>query len=144
MAPASSPTRRRGRISIPARVETRRITFSVTTGQYCSTDSQCGTGFCVDSHCCDTACGGNDLTDCQACSVAHGAAVDGTCGIVPGPNIRICRNYANTFCDLREYCDGVNPDCPPDLGRNEGRVCNSSTGTLCPANDATGAPHVCP
>ena len=91
---------------------------------------------------CDTACGGGILSDCQACSIARGAQVDGVCA--PVPATYSCRNYANTFCDIREYCTGTSPDCPPDLGKNQNLVCNATTGAVCPANDVTGAPHACP
>lgn len=128
------------------RVQLRRITFQTSTGGSCSQNAQCASGFCVDSRCCDTACGGGSLSDCQACSVARGAATDGVCGVLAGPNRVICRNYARIpgICDLREYCDGVNAACPPDLGTNQGRVCNSTTGTVCPSNSVAGAPHICP
>jgi len=123
------------------RVETRLIATSGGTGQICSADAQCSTGFCVDSRCCDTACGGNNATDCQACARSKTGQADGTCSFVPPTSF--CRNYANTFCDIREYCTGSSPDCPPDLGKNQGLVCNSTTGAVCPSNAAPG-PHGCP
>jgi hypothetical protein len=123
------------------RVETRTITVSSVIGATCSNDGQCSTGFCVDGHCCDTACGGNDKTDCQACAFSATLVTDGTCAFIP--NTTVCRNYANPICDLREYCTGVSTDCPEDVGRNEGQVCNSTTGTVCPSNAAPG-PHGCP
>lgn len=123
------------------RVETRLIATSAGTGQACSTGTQCSTGFCVDSKCCDTACGGNNNTDCQACARSKTGQADGTCSFVP--SVSFCRNYANTFCDIREYCTGTSPDCPPDLGKNEGLVCNATTGAVCPSNAAPG-PHGCP
>ena len=128
------------------RVQVRRITYQTATGASCSSNAQCASGFCVDSKCCNTACGGTTLTDCQACSIARGASADGLCSVVAGPNLTICRNYAQVpvKCDAREYCDGVSAACPPDLGINEGRVCNTTTGTVCPANSAAGAPHLCP
>ncbi|HTJ45672.1 MAG TPA: hypothetical protein VL463_26400 [Kofleriaceae bacterium] len=129
------------------RIQARRISLGTSGGGSCSANSQCQTGFCSDSKCCDTACGGGVLTDCQACSVARGAQVDGQCGIIAGPNLVICRNYAVNpgICDLREYCDGVNPQCPPDVGTNQGRVCTKPGGGsgVCPANDPSGAPHIC-
>jgi hypothetical protein len=123
------------------RVETRTIGVSSGTGQACSNNGQCSTGFCVDSKCCDTACGGNDPTDCQACNFAKTLQPDGTCAFIPSTTV--CRNYANPFCDLREYCTGTGPACPPDVGRNQGLVCNSTSGAICPANAAPG-PHGCP
>lgn len=125
------------------RVETRTIGTTTINGQSCSVDAQCSSGFCVDTKCCDTACGGDDRTDCQACAEVRTGQPDGTCALVPGPNITICRNYASTFCDLREYCTGTSPDCPPDVGRNQGLVCNATTGAVCPSNAAPG-PHGCP
>ena len=125
-----------------ARVEVRRVSMSSTVGNPCSVASQCESGFCVDARCCDTACGGGILSDCQACSIARGAQVDGVCA--PVPATYSCRNYANTFCDIREYCTGTSPDCPPDLGKNQTLVCNATTGARCPANDVSGAPHACP
>jgi hypothetical protein len=125
------------------RVYYRRFKVDAATGSTCTQDSQCDSGFCVDGKCCDAACGGSSQADCQACSVARGAAVDGTCGPVAAG--RICRGYADTFCDLRETCNGVATTCPDDLGRRQTQTCNLSgggTGT-CPANNAAGAPHVC-
>jgi hypothetical protein len=147
---ASSPAKiayLRTRLDLDSvRVQVRRITYQTSTGASCSNNTQCATGFCVDSKCCDTACGGGVLSDCQACSVARGAAVDGVCGVVAGPNLVICRNYAQVpgICDLREYCDGASTACPPDLGANQGKVCNTVRGTVCPSNSAAGAPHICP
>jgi hypothetical protein len=123
------------------RVATRTIGASSGTGQSCSNNGQCSTGFCVDSRCCDVACGGNDKTDCQACARSITGGVDGTCSFIPATSF--CRNYANTKCDLREYCTGASPECPPDVGRNQGQVCNSTTGAVCPANAPPG-PHGCP
>jgi hypothetical protein len=123
------------------RVQSRTIGASSGTGQTCSNNSQCSTGFCVDSRCCDTACGGNNRGDCQACRASLTGGVDGTCSFIPPTSI--CRNYANTFCDLREFCTGNSAECPEDIGRNQGLVCNSTTGTVCPANGPPG-PHGCP
>ncbi len=125
------------------RVFFRRVKADGAGGGTCSTAAQCESGFCVDGKCCDQACGGNSQTDCQACSKARGAAVDGTCAPVqPG---RICRNYADNYCDLREVCDGVQTACPDDLGRRQGNSCSIAGGGTgaCPANAAVGAPHVC-
>jgi hypothetical protein len=126
------------------RVVARRITFSGSSGTTCSQDSACVSGFCVDGVCCDSACGGNNTTDCQACSVSRGAQVTGQCSIILDTS-HICRNYADTFCDRRELCDGVNITCPADVGRREGVACTLPGGVgtgVCPENDPPG-PHVC-
>jgi len=123
------------------------VTFAGSNGQTCTAANQCSSGFCVDGYCCDQACGGtqNQLpTDCQACSIAHGAATNGTCGVASSQTL--CRGYSSgdSYCDLREYCDGINTACPPDLGHHGGLACTGACGSgICPANDASGAPHVC-
>ncbi|HEY0707144.1 MAG TPA: hypothetical protein VGG33_10115, partial [Polyangia bacterium] len=49
-------------------------------GTACTLNTDCTSGFCTDGVCCDSACGGG-TTDCQACSTAAGAAVNGVCGL---------------------------------------------------------------
>lgn len=129
-----------------SRISTRLITSQSPGGGICSSAAQCQTGFCVDGRCCDTACGGG-VPDCQACAFVRSGQPDGICS--PLPTTSLCRNYASTFCDVREYCDGVNPLCPADVGQRQGLVCNRSsnnppgTGTgICPSNAAPG-PHPC-
>ena len=99
---------------MPRRDDVHKVLIIGSGGGNCSSDSQCASGFCVDSRCCDTACGGTDKTDCQACSVINGASVDGICSVLPTKYQ--CRGYADTYCDRKEFCDGVNPTCPPDIG----------------------------
>ncbi len=125
------------------RVNSRVMTSTSGSGngQVCSSAAQCASGFCVDGYCCDTACGGGINSDCQACSFTKTLQPNGTCSFIPATTI--CRNYVNTYCDLREYCTGTGPNCPADVGRNQGLVCNSTTGAVCPANAAPG-PHGCP
>lgn len=131
------------------RIQYRRVAMSTSSGQPCSSNSNCATGFCSDGVCCDTACGGTTTADCQACSARRGASADGTCTVVSASLFLICRDYANRTdspnCDVREYCDGINPLCPADVGANQGRVCTKFGGAtgLCPSNTVAGAPHVC-
>jgi hypothetical protein len=129
------------------RIQIRRITVASTGGKACTADSQCESGFCRDYKCCDSDCGGGgangDTGDCQACSVAHYGQTDGACTLIVNTSY-VCRLYADSFCDRSERCDGLSTECPPDLGQREGRVCNGATGAMCPPNDETGAPHVCP
>lgn len=79
-------------------------------GEPCSDASSCKSGFCADGVCCDSACG-NGATDCQACSVAAGAATDGTCGTAKAG--QTCRPVADS-CDAAEVCDGTSLACPAD------------------------------
>lgn len=129
-----------------SRVERRRIRYlGGPQGAVCTANDQCLTGFCSDGFCCDNACGGGVTGDCQACSVNRGATVNGTCAIVPAT--RLCRGFADPafpFCDVRERCNGVDPTCPPDLGKNGGAACTDADGPgFCPPADVTGSPHVC-
>jgi hypothetical protein len=113
-------------------------------GLVCKSNSQCASGFCVDGFCCNSACGGSaNLTDCQTCSIARGGTVNGTCTAVVTE--QICRNYGDLRCDAREYCDGVNLSCPPDLGSGyAGFSCTLAGGGtgVCPSDAAPG-PHLC-
>jgi hypothetical protein len=129
------------------RIQIRRLALGSAGGQACTSDAQCESGFCRDYKCCDSDCGGGgahgDTGDCQACSVAHHGQADGTCTTIINTQY-VCRLYADSFCDRSERCDGTSTECPPDLGQRQGLVCNAMTGSVCPTNDATGAPHVCP
>ena len=48
-------------------------------GQACGDATECDSGFCSDGVCCDSACSGG----CDVCSVAKGAAADGSCAVLP-------------------------------------------------------------
>lgn len=125
------------------RLVTRTVTVAASTGTSCTLASQCPSGFCVDGKCCDAACGGGVSTDCLACKGELTGQPDGVCSVVNAG--RLCRGYADTFCDLEEKCNGIDPTCPSDVGRRFGVSCTiagGGTGT-CPAIDVSGAPHVC-
>jgi FG-GAP repeat protein len=98
-------------------------------GDTCAQGSECTSGFCVDGVCCNTLCSGG-LNDCQACSVAAGAAANGTCG--PRTNGSSCSD--NSLCTQTDSCQsgtcaGSNPvTCSaPDQCHDAG-VCNPGTG----------------
>ncbi len=89
-------------------------------GATCTLGTDCLSGFCADGVCCDTACGGGDPTDCEACSVTAGGSTDGTCGpVVMG---QLCRPSAGP-CDIPEACTGVDLNCPADRLDPMGTVC---------------------
>jgi MYXO-CTERM domain-containing protein len=110
-------------------------------GSACSINSDCGTGFCVDGVCCDTACGGGSTTDCQACSIAAGATVDGTCAA--RPNLATCRASAGA-CDVAETCNGVLTTCPADTVLTVGTTCRAAAGTCDQAETCDGTLGTCP
>ncbi len=81
-------------------------------GEACSSDLQCDSEHCVDGLCCDTACGGGDSLDCQACSVAMGASTDGTCAFLAATTA--CGDPTDTPCDNPDTCDGAGV-CQPNF-----------------------------
>jgi len=148
-------------------------TPSKSAGTPCTAASQCGSGFCVDGMCCDSACGGGSAADCQACSLAAGAAQNGVCGPVSsGTTCRaaagacdqaetcngistscplnsfksastVCR-LSGGLCDLVEYCSGSAAACPGDLLASAGTVCRASTDPCDPAESCDGSAKACP
>jgi hypothetical protein len=90
-----------------------KVVEDMPLGEACTQDAQCQSGLCVDGVCCDSVCGGGSGNDCQACSVAKGASVDGTCGTVRAQAAVVCRPTAMA-CDVAETCDGTSLACPVD------------------------------
>lgn len=85
-------------------------------GATCTTGSDCGSNFCVDGRCCDTACEG----ECVACSnMKKGQGEDGICGPVKkGLNLdNECKaaGTQGTLCYVTGYCDGTG-SCDRKLG----------------------------
>ncbi len=92
-------------------------------GEPCLAASECGSGFCVDGVCCNSACGGGS-PDCQACSVAAGAMANGVCGAARGGTV--CRP-ATGGCDVAETCTGMSMACPADMRKPRGSQCRPAT-----------------
>ncbi|MDC3984826.1 MopE-related protein [Polyangium jinanense] len=80
-------------------------------GQVCGNASECLSGNCVDGVCCNGTCTG----ECQACSVAAGAATNGVCGNITSGQPD---NYPANTCAAPKACDG-------------GGVCKSANGIVC-------------
>ncbi|MBN4049545.1 hypothetical protein JYT86_00645 [bacterium AH-315-N03] len=116
-------------------------TTSGPLGASCAADADCSSGSCVDGVCCDTACGGGDLADCQACSIAAGASVDGTCAVAAGGTT--CRGSRGD-CDVEETCDGSAVSCPADALRDSSFVCRASAGACDAAEACDGTLDACP
>ena len=124
------------------RVQGRVITPAAANGASCSSPKQCHSGFCVDGVCCDKACGmGSSGADCQACSVAQGAAKDGVCGPVKAG--RVCRPAAGP-CDAAESCDGLTSGCPVDALATAGTICRGALGVCDVAESCSGSSGQCP
>ncbi len=86
------------------------------SGDPCISGHECHSTFCADGVCCDSACGGSDPSDCQACSAAAGAPIssdgDGICR--PRRAGKLCRPSTDA-ADPPESCDGQLLTCPPDV-----------------------------
>lgn len=117
-------------------------------GSECTDGRECGSGFCVDGVCCDSACGAGAIDDCQACSMAFGGASDGTCGPLTAafaPSVT-CRASAGA-CDEPEVCAESSAECPTDAARAEGTPCGAAPALACDAQDvcegSVGASAIC-
>ena len=73
-------------------------------GASCTKDTECGTAYCVDGVCCDSACTGS----CQQCNLG---ALKGTCSpvlagqVAPAPHAACAQSDAGT-CATDGKCDG--------------------------------------
>ena len=110
-------------------------------GDPCVAGTECASGNCVDSVCCDLPCAGG-TNDCQACSIAAGGAADGVCG---------ARTNGAT-CDDGLYCNGPDDTCSggacsvhanaPCVGPDGDADCVESCDEVtdaCTANDPNGS-----
>lgn len=111
-----------------SRAHARFVTGNLPSGTPCTQAAECASGYCIDAVCCATVCGpangATDTTDCAACSVAAGAAVDGTCAATTG----------NT-CDDADACTG--------LSACQAGTCVGSQPVICVALDPCHAPGTC-
>jgi hypothetical protein len=120
------------------------IRLRLTNGSHCPGDLECSTGYCVDGVCCNQACGDGAL-DCRACSVAAGAAVDGTCGPLTAavaPTVT-CR-AATDLCDAAETCSSASTTCPADSLQPPTFECRAAAGSCDRAESCTGTSAECP
>jgi FG-GAP repeat len=112
-----------------------------SNGDPCVVGTECASGLCADGVCCDSACGNGDPTDCQACSVDTGAALNGVCGPrVAGTECRVSVGA----CDAAEACDGVSEECPVDALLAAGTKCRAATEVCDPAESCDGTTADCP
>jgi hypothetical protein len=117
------------------------VTLLRGNGDACTTATECASGFCADGVCCNTACGGSNDTDCQACAMAKGAGQDGTCAAIPGGTV--CRSAAGV-CDQAEVCNGTSTACPSDTKLTSGSVCRAAAGACDKADVCNGTSNTCP
>jgi hypothetical protein len=122
------------------RVHARTIT-DLPAGVGCTNGNDCASGFCADGVCCNSACGGSDPTDCQACTVAAGGTMNGTC--TPLATGAICR-ASTGGCDPAETCNGVATTCPADALAPNGFTCRAAVDLCDVAETCDGLTAACP
>jgi hypothetical protein len=110
-------------------------------GASCTVGNDCATGYCVDSVCCDTACGVGDLYDCQACSVAAGSSSNGTCGLRSAGVV--CSPATVSPCDAPDLCDGVSSACSAYVAVY-GTICRWAAGPCDALEKCNGYNTLCP
>ncbi len=118
-----------------------RVMASCPNGSICVNASMCQSGFCADGVCCNTACGGGSMLDCQACSVHRGAAADGLCTTAAAGTV--CRGVTGD-CDKPDTCDGTSQSCPADAYKPSGAVCRTAAGPCDDAETCSGSSTACP
>lgn len=111
--------------------------FPRADGATCGSAGRCESGNCIDGFCCDTACGGDDPSDCTACSVSQGSDADGHCGPVRGGlSCMACGAAgmcASGMCSAASSCDAG-----PPPGSDAGSELDGSAGAM----DGGSRPHV--
>src|SRR6185312_14747053 len=113
-----------------------------TLGERCDSADECGSGYCVDAVCCDTACDGQ----CQACDTQ----ALGTCATVAGPPHGARSACAGTGSLCGGTCDGTSPSACTypstqticgaacDGNCNGAGACSTGGGASCPNGFACG------
>jgi hypothetical protein len=102
-------------------------------GSTCSSDTQCGSGFCVDGVCCNNAC--NSPPTCRGTGVCNAAGNVGTCTYPVTPNVN-CSD--GNGCTLNDKCD-VNGVCVAGSAKTCNTApsqCHGSAGTCKPLTGA--------
>jgi hypothetical protein len=104
-------------ISVP-----RGATAQAANGSPCTSGSQCLSGNCVDSRCCNSACSGL----CDTCAAAGSL---GTCTLRP----------AGFPCSSNYVCNGAQASCPSFCGSNANCTATSYCfGSICSPKRANG------
>jgi hypothetical protein len=105
-------------------------------GKRCLGNSDCGSGFCVDGVCCNTACDGA----CEACSSSKkGAGPDGVCGAIQAntdPDNE-CDDEGAASCGQNGSCNGAGACALYGAGTNCAAASCAGT-TLTPARTCDG------
>jgi len=117
---------------------------------YIDTDvgEECEDGNTTEGDGCDNDCTFSCHNDTE-CDDGHGCTMNlcitstHTCNFPILPSTTICRPTGED-CDIAEYCDGVNRDCPRDSFLPNSTVCRPSTGGCDITEYCTGSSPDCP
>ena len=112
----------------------------LANGSPCLGNGECQSFQCVDGVCCNTACG----NACDACSIAAGGTLNGTCTPITVATARVCRARGPEACDVEERCNGVLVTCPPDGAADAGTPCRQPTGPCEGVTVCDGTSRACP
>jgi hypothetical protein len=123
-----------GGLSSTSTVQTAAYLYDASFGLSCTSNSQCSSGFCVSSVCCNTSCTGA----CGACNLAGHL---GTCTALTSGTV--CRASAGS-CDVAETCNGTALSCPADGFASSSTVCRAAADVCDAAETCTGTSASCP
>ncbi len=108
----------------------------------------CDDGNRLDQDCCSKSC--SPAPAGRACPDDGRACTTDTCdgaGACAHPLLfagAICRITVDPRCDATDFCDGVSPDCPPDVVFPAGTICRQVDGDCDVAEVCTGTSGTCP
>jgi cysteine-rich repeat protein len=104
---------------------------------------ECDDGNAAEGDGCDNDCAYSCRTD-EECDDGRACSQDRcqvwsthTCVSMPSPEATLCRP-ASGQCDVEETCDGVSPDCPPDVFAPAGTRCSDDD--ACDGGGCAGTP----
>lgn len=104
-------------------------------GEACASNQECGSGYCVDGFCCNSACNGQ----CEACGVAGS---EGACSAVLGAPVGARPSCADDGSVCGGTCNGVTRgSCayPGDATECRAAACDAGQATLAAGCNGSGA-----
>jgi hypothetical protein len=145
------------------RVKVRLASYAKLLGNPCTTAGECGSGFCVEGVCCDTACSPG-ASGCQTCSARNGHGTAGHCAVTlndacddgvactSGDHCNaaaacVGTSYACTAtqCQASSSCDGLGGcavvNKPDTTACDDGNPCTYAD--QCSAGACAGTPITC-
>ena len=86
----------------------------------------------------------NECNDGHNCTLDFCNLLSHTCDFHLLPEETVCRPSSG-ICDIEEYCDGINPDCPDNVFKQSNEICRYSRGVCWDVEEyCTGESSDCP